>query len=265
MQKEKALKAAVYARVSSEEQQKAETIENQLDFARRYAELHGIEVVEWYKDDGVSGTLPLEERPEGRRLLRDARRGRFNLVLVYKVDRLARKTIHLLNAYEELERLGIGLRSMTEAFDTGTPAGKFTMTMFASIAALERDTILERTALGKARKARQGRWPGGTPPLGYRLNQEGRLEIEPQEAEIVRTVFRLYVEEGMGTIPIADYLNAHNVPVSTNLKGTRRRAGKWRAGRISMILANPTYRGIYRYSKRLPGGEVEEIETSVPG
>lgn len=264
MQQEKKLRAAVYARVSTDEQQRAETIENQLDFARRYAQLHGIEVVDWYRDEGVSGTLPLEERPEGRRLLQDARRRRFNLVLVYKVDRLARKTIHLLNAYEELEGLGIGLRSMTEAFDTSTPAGKFTMTMFASIAALERDTLLERTALGRSRRVRQGKWPGGLPPLGYRVGADGRLEIEPQEAEIVRTIFRLYTEEKMSTVAIADYLNGRNIPVAATLKGSGKREGRWRAARISYILSNPTYRGAHSVELRPSPGASEKIQTEVP-
>ncbi|MDP2858089.1 MAG: recombinase family protein, partial [Bacillota bacterium] len=125
-------KVAIYARVSGEEQREAGTIENQLEFARRYCDLHGIKVADTYRDDGVTGTVPLERRPEGRRLLKDAADGQFGTVLVYRVDRLARKTIHLLNAYEQLDALGIALRSMTESFDTVTPAGKFTMTMFAS-------------------------------------------------------------------------------------------------------------------------------------
>ena len=261
----KKVRAAVYCRVSTEEQSQAETIENQVEFARKYCELHGIQVVEWYKDDGVSGSIPLEERPEGRRLLEDAGKKKFNLLLVYRIDRLARKTLHLLTAYEKLEALGVGLRSMTEAFDTATPAGKFTMTMFASIAALERETILERTALGKERKLRQGRWAGGgKPPLGYVVNEEGYLEIEPKEAEIVRTIFSLYVEEGMSTLEIADYLTAKGTPLSADFKGTHpNHRDRWPPSRIARILSNTTYKGEHRYHRHTPSG-IEVIATHVP-
>jgi site-specific DNA recombinase len=95
---------AVYARVSSDEQAQAGTIENQLDFARRSCDLHGLLVHDFYSDEGVSGALAVDERPNGRRLLDDARAGRFRAVLVYRVDRFARSTLHLLHAHERCAR-----------------------------------------------------------------------------------------------------------------------------------------------------------------
>ncbi len=80
---------ALYLRVSSEEQRDRETIEIQRKFLDEYCRLYGLEVAEVYADDGVSGTVPLHERPEGRRLLEDAREGKFATLLVYKLDRLA--------------------------------------------------------------------------------------------------------------------------------------------------------------------------------
>jgi site-specific DNA recombinase len=79
----------LYPRVSSEEQRERETIEIQCEFLEEYCCLYGLDVVDVYSDDGVSGTVPLHERPEGRRLLEDAKVGRFDVVLVYKLDRLA--------------------------------------------------------------------------------------------------------------------------------------------------------------------------------
>ncbi|GBF32016.1 site-specific recombinases [Desulfocucumis palustris] len=67
------MRIAIYARVSSDDQAERGTIENQLEFARKYCDLHQLEIQDWYKDDGVTGTIPLEERPEGERLLDDAR------------------------------------------------------------------------------------------------------------------------------------------------------------------------------------------------
>lgn len=184
-------------------------------------------------------------------------------MLVYKVDRLARKTIHLLNAYEELEKLGIGLHSMTEPFDTASAAGKFTMTMFASIAALERDVLLERSALGRSRRVRQGKWPGGPPPLGYKVGADGRLEIEPHEAQTIRTIFHLYTEEKMGTVAIADYLNARGVPPTGASRGGAK-GGRWGAGRISRILSNPTYKGEHWVQLHATGETPQTVQREVP-
>jgi site-specific DNA recombinase len=85
---------ALYLRVSSEEQRDRETIEIQRDFLEQYRNLYELEVADIYKDDGISGTIPLHERVEGRRLLDDAKTGRFDAVLVYKLDRLALSTRH---------------------------------------------------------------------------------------------------------------------------------------------------------------------------
>src|SRR5918993_4145798 len=83
-------RVAPYLRVSSEEQRERETIEIQREFLEQYCRLYGLEVVQIYADDGVSGTVPLHGRPEGRRLLEDAKEGKFSTLLVYRLDRLGR-------------------------------------------------------------------------------------------------------------------------------------------------------------------------------
>ena len=86
---------ALLLRVSSEEQRDRETIEIQRDFLQEYCRLYGLEVAQTYADDGVSGTIPLHERPEGRRLLEDAKEGKFSTLLVYRLDRLGRSLLVL--------------------------------------------------------------------------------------------------------------------------------------------------------------------------
>ena len=81
-------RVALYMRVSSEEQRGRETIEIQEEFLAQFRDLYGLEVAEIYKDDGISGTIPLHERPAGRRLLKDAGEGKFETVIVYRLDRL---------------------------------------------------------------------------------------------------------------------------------------------------------------------------------
>src|SRR5262245_52262136 len=107
-------RAVLYARVSTEEQRERQTIQNQLDYAAPWCQREGIQLVGIYKDDGVSGTLPFEEREEGSRLLEDAKAKKFDIVLVYKLDRLGRADLVLHIARHHLEILGLGLRSMTE-------------------------------------------------------------------------------------------------------------------------------------------------------
>src|SRR5438445_896292 len=88
---------ALYMRVSSEDQAERGTIGAQRDFLRQFATLYSLPVIEEYEDDGITGTLPLSQRPAGRRLLDDAQSGRFGCVLVYRVDRLGRSLDALLN------------------------------------------------------------------------------------------------------------------------------------------------------------------------
>ncbi|MCL6611743.1 MAG: recombinase family protein [Peptococcaceae bacterium] len=248
------MRVAFYGRVSTEEQADRGNITGQVEFARKYFELHGraenIDGYEMYLDEGVSGAIPLEERPEGARLLADARAGKISAVYFYRLDRLARSTQVVLSTYNELEKLNISIKSMTEAFDTGTPVGKFFMTLLASIAALERDTILERTQMGKERKAREGCWTSGPPPFGYRIGADKRLVVHNPEAETVRLIFRLY-NEGMSMVPLAGYLNARGVPTPTASKKNKKAgAGLWHAGHISLILRNTVYMGEYRTMRR---------------
>lgn len=112
---------AVYVRVSSEDQADRGTIQNQVEFATKYCDLHQLLIGEWYRDDGISGTIPLEKRPDGSRLVQDARDKRIDTLLVYMPDRLGRTARVILNAVYELEQYDVKVKSMTEPFDTGDP------------------------------------------------------------------------------------------------------------------------------------------------
>jgi len=106
--------AAIYARVSTEDQAERQTVQAQLDFLRKYCELHQTAIAGEYVDDGVSGTVPLGDRPEGRRLLDAAQAGRFGVVLVYRLDRLGRSLASLISAHDRLDDAGVAIRSATE-------------------------------------------------------------------------------------------------------------------------------------------------------
>jgi site-specific DNA recombinase len=174
------MKAAIYLRVSTEEQRERQSIATQRDFAERYCDLYEIAIADFYADDGVSGTVPLDQRPQGARLLEDAKAKAFDTVLIYKLDRLGRDPRLILNAVNELETLGAEVKSMTEPFDTASPSGRFMLTILSGAAGYERDTIIQRSVEGTTRLAHEGVWLGGVVPYGYRVEgnrKEARLVI----------------------------------------------------------------------------------------
>jgi DNA invertase Pin-like site-specific DNA recombinase len=143
------MRAAVYARVSTTDQ----TCENQLREVRAYCRARQLVATE-YVDTAVSGAK--ESRPALDAMLRDARRRKFDLLLVWKLDRLGRSLRHLILTLDELHALGVGFVSLTEALDTTTPAGRFQMQILGAVAEFERGMIRERVVTGLARAKAQG-------------------------------------------------------------------------------------------------------------
>lgn len=280
----KTKKVGIYCRVSTEDQRDRETIATQRDFARRYCESRDYIITRIYEDDGVSATKcpSLSQRPGGGQLLEDARNNQFDLVLVYKLDRLGRGARHLLGAVDELECY-VPVCSMTEAFDSLTPSGRLMRTIMAGAGEYERDTFIERSTEATNRLAREGQWMGGIVPYGYRvrgLKREARLVVteEPiegialSEADIIRLIYRLAAEEGRSSNLIADHLNSLGVPPAYTragreevLRGKRKETtqGIWRYGRVCNMIKNPTYKGVHFYGRRSAKTR-EIIERAVP-
>lgn len=276
------MRVAVYCRVSTDEQREKETIQTQKGFAERYCDLHQLTVIGYYLDDGVSGTIPVDKRPEGARLLADAVAGKFDTVLFYRLDRFGRDSRLIHNALGLLDEAGVQVRSMTEAFDTSTPSGKLMFGMLASFAAFERDSIIARSKEGTERLAREGIWLGGIRPFGYQVDGTKRnARITPSEepipghtmseAAVVRFIYHALAEEKRTCVWVSERLNALGIPPSYTLDGreiqqnTRKvtTAGIWRPGRIRGIVISTTYKGIHRYGKR-SGQERDVIERPVP-
>lgn len=248
-------KIALYCRVSSDDQKERETIENQVDILHTYLEMHcdDMEMYNEYLDDGISGTVEFVKRPAGAKLIKDASSGLFNTVLVWKVDRFGRDTLSGLKAVEMLTKYNIEILSVTEPFDLNTPTGRFQFITYLNMAELERNNILDRMYLGATRAAKKGKWLGGIVPYGYIVNADGFLEINQDEATIIKKIFSLYTNEKLSTINIAVYLNNLNIPSSCgNGKGKRTKniSGKWRSSSIQRILNSTTYKGIHYYGRR---------------
>src|SRR3989338_11525425 len=139
------MRVALYIRVSTEDQVREGTsLEVQREFLEGYAKREGWEIYypekdRIYTEDGYSGYAL--ERPALSKMLKDARLKKFDVVLVYKIDRFARNNRLLLNLVEELDNAGIGFKSATEAFDTVSAAGKLALSMLGTVAQFERDRI----------------------------------------------------------------------------------------------------------------------------
>jgi DNA invertase Pin-like site-specific DNA recombinase len=181
-----------------------------------------------YVDDGVKRTTPLAQRPGGRRFLVDARGGKFDTVLAMRLDRLARSLRVLLDANTALAVFCVSIKSAQEPLDTRDAFGNCLFQLLGSMPELELSTILERTALGRAKVAKDGKWTGGRIPFGYTV-EGGHLVEHPAQAGIVRSIF------------------ANIAAVSslvTQCKRLTEAAGKrWREWNLSAMLHNRLYLG----------------------
>src|SRR5262245_27619969 len=172
-------RAAIYVRVSTDKQ----TVENQLRELRQIAERRGWQVVEEYSDAGISGAKGRDQRPGLDRMLKDASKRRFDVVMAWAIDRLGRSLPDLLGTIEHLKAAGVDLYIDHEAIDTTTPMGKLMFHISGAFAEFERDMIRQRVNAGLRRAVEQGTVLGRRP-----------VENRPQTAAKARKAQRLLAE-----------------------------------------------------------------------
>jgi site-specific DNA recombinase len=259
-------RVALYLRVSSEELRERETIELRRDFLSQYCNLHKLEVTDVYEDNGVSGTIPVHERPEGRRLLEDAIEGKFGTVLVYRLDRLGRSLLVIVDSHDRLEEAGVAMRSGIEPIDTSNPSGRLIFQMLASFAEFERASIRERTQAGLHRALRNGMFMGRL-PYGYKLSPDGTgLVLVEDEARVVREIIA-NIAAGATLYSESKRLNNEGVPSpGYRFRGDDRRRGtrKWSPPTIRDIVYQTAYSGVHKVRIEGRGGQEETIERPVP-
>jgi len=262
------LRAVTYSRVSTLEQagQDRHSLEAQRDALGRYAAALDYTVVGTYTDPGYSGATI--ERPDLTRLIEDARSKKFDVVLVYRLDRLARRVQLAYELIEILESCGVAMMSYAEpSINTTTPMGKATLGMMAIFAEWERDTFIERSRLGMRKAVEKGHFSGGVVAYGYEVIEK-RLVIHPEEAEVVREVYRLYVG-GMNSYTIARELNLRGIPTRYRKSGRAIRgketAGQWGYAAVLRMLQNRTYLGEITYGRRNGTKTVQATPTLTKG
>lgn len=249
-------RVAIYLRVSTDEQAKGDHygLKVQEDRLRQFCSSQGFSLDEAhvYRDEGFSGSLEEKDRPGLHAAFEAAKDREFELLIVYRLDRLFRNQRKLLNALQRLVDYGVGFQSSTEAFDTGTPSGRLMLQILGSFAEHERETIRDRMMAGKVRAAKDGKWVTGVPPYGYRVDEKSQtLIIEKDEAEVVQKFYEWLVYEKCSLREITKRAIEQNLPTPKhkNAKGKNRVGGKWYKRTINRILVNEVYTGQFYYNK----------------
>ncbi|EEM02012.1 U153 integrase [Bacillus pseudomycoides] len=237
------IKAAIYIRVSTQEQVENYSIEVQRERIRAFCKAKNWDVYDEYIDGGYSGSNL--DRPDIKRLLKDL--NKIDVVVVFKLDRLSRSQRDTLELIEEhFLKNNVDFVSITETLDTSTPFGKAMIGILSVFAQLERETIAERMRMGHIKRAEKGlRGNGGDyDPAGYARN-EGHLVTKDDEAKHIKRAFELY-EQYNSITRLQEILKEEGYSV-------------WRFRRYRDILSNPLYAGYVTFAGKTYKGQHEPI------
>jgi site-specific DNA recombinase len=228
----------IYIRRSTDDEHQPFSLDAQLAALHKYvAGKQDWTIVCQFEDDASGATT---DRPGLQKALKAAKAGLYDVMLVYRLDRFSRSVADLLDLITQLQNAKVHFASATEPIDTGGPFGRMMLQLLAVFAEFERNIIIDRVRSGMAAKAAKGKWPGGTRPYGYTVDPDTqKLVPHPDEAPILREIFRLYTRQRLGSRAIATELNGRGIP---------NRTGKpWAGYTIIRIIDNPCYTGDIAY------------------
>ncbi len=238
------MNAVIYARFSSD-RQREESIEGQVRECTEYAKQNGYTVVETYIDRALSASKETEKRLDFLRMVRDSGKRLFDVVLVWKLDRFARNRYDSAHYKAILKKNGVRVVSATEHITEG-PEGIILESMLEGMAEYYSAELSEKIHRGQKENALKCRNNGGCIPLGYKLGQDKRLEIDPVTAPVVREIFQRYAE-GATIREIIDDLNQRGIKTSRGYSFTY--------SGFNLLLQNRKYIGEYKYQDVvIPGG-----------
>jgi site-specific DNA recombinase len=228
------IRAAIYARTSKASRRVGYSLDEQVRLCMERCKMYGWRPVFVLQDDAESGKDV--DRPGFQVLMDNAERRLFDVAVFWKLDRFSRTLLHAVQLEKQLRGWDVALHSVTEQIDTTSSAGRFNFRNIASAAEFERDMIKERTKMGHTALAMEGKWPNSTPPIGYNLSDDRRLEINQSEAALVRDIFEGYV--AVKSMPeVAQQLNDTGI--------TTKRGSEWCSRSVGAILRNRIYVGLY--------------------
>ena len=241
----KKIRAAGYVRVSTEEQARdGFSLDNQRRDIKKHCEYKEWELVEIFDDEGISGAS-IDERDGLLSALRFLKEEKIDYLVVWKLSRLSRRMVDLVDIARYLEDNKIFLTSIQDSIDTSTPLGKPFLYFAGIFAEMERDSIIVQVRGGMAQRAREGKPNGGPDPLGYKT-VDGEYVIDKEEAEVVKTIYREYLK-GNGYQTIVEILLKKGYKTSTG--------GNFSVNGVRDILLNPVYKGMIRWGYREDWGK----------
>ena len=269
---EKPLRVAFYIRVSSEEQVKEGygleyQTQDLIDLVQHKSKHHNwVTDPKWhFVDPGCTGSDL--NRPAYQKMMEQAKKGRFDLVAVWKIDRMSRDLSHLLKTFEQLKKYNVSFYSLKENVDFSGPIGRMTFQLFGVLAEFERETTRARTAEGRLAAARAGKYTGGNIPFGYdrqkSTDKGSELVLVTQEAKWVKQMFDWFVYDRVNYMQIASQLNDMALPkgIGSKIKGKKT---KWNDHSIKKMLTNPTYIGARRENITDSDGDVQSVIVPTP-
>ncbi len=243
------LRVTYYARVSTELEQQLNSLDSQVMYYENLIKsVTNWTFVKGYVDEGISGAS-VKKRDDFLRMIRDAKMGCFDFILTKEVSRFARDTLDSIQYTRELLLYGIGVFFETDNINTLDPDAELRLTIMSSLAQEELRKLSERVKFGNKRSVEKGRVSGSNNILGYKKDN-GKLVIVPEEAEIIKKIFELYVYDNIGTTKLSHKLFEEYG--YTNSKGN-----PIHASNIRDIIRNPKYKGYYCANK----GETIDFRT----
>src|SRR5712672_2911364 len=259
----RAVRCAIYTRVSTEHglDQEFNSLDAQYDAASAYikSQAHAgwTLIRSRYDDGGYSGGST--DRPDLQRLLDDIRARKLDVIVVYKVDRLTRSLADFAKLVELFDAHSVSFVSVTQQFNTTTSMGRLTLNVRLSFAQFEREVTSERIRDKIAASKRKGLWVGGPLPLGYQM-KDGKIAIVEEEAELVRLIFRRYLELGSVNELLRD-LKERNIRTRAKRLATGATRGGIPFGRGALfyVLRNHFYIGEVKYKNEILPGEQPPI------
>lgn len=247
---------AAYCRVSTDKEDQLNSLEAQKDFFAQYTQRTGDTLVCLYADEGISGTKT-KNRKEFLRMIADAEKGLFQMVVVKDISRFARNTVDLLQNIRKLKALGIETQFLT-ANMTSMGNSEFVLTIFGALAQEESANTSKRVKFGKRLNAEKGRVPNIVYGYDKTIGDYFNLTINQEEAAVIRQIYHWYTQEGHGGAKIANLLNE---------QGRRTKRGcLWSQNAVCRILTNELYTGKIINGKQevtdfLTGQRAEKDET----
>ena len=224
---------AAYCRVSTDKEDQLNSLETQKEFFLEYTNRTGDNLIKLYADEGISGTK-IKNRKEFQRMLADAEKGLFDMVVVKDISRFARNTVDLLQSVRKLKSLGIETQFLT-ANMTSMGNSEFVLTIFGALAQEESANTSKRIKFGKKMNAEKGKVPNLVYGYDKIIGDYFNLSINEEEAKVIRQIFKWYTEEGYGGSKIAGMLNERGIKT--------KRGNNWSQNSICRILTNEIYTG----------------------